>query len=294
VTSTAGLFSAAYDRLFTDKRRRKIEHIVVALSVVGFLAHLAAIFVARNFPGAPPAVEAFGHNYFSAVATPFNFVLFYEVLILIAAIPQSTTKSLETQYEIVSLIFMRGFFQDIAEIDLDKLKEPTSELGPAFQDVSAGILMFLLVAIFRHATRKKDAGPPLISELVEKFIARKKLVSLCLTILFLVLAGRSIWEVAVDLAQGQSELHIQTGFYAEVFTAMIFTDVLILLFSLLVSDHYELVFRNGAFVVSTILIRAALTAGHPFGAVVGVAGMVFGIVTVLIYNYYLRVSSRKV
>jgi len=268
---------------------------MVALSVLGFFAHLALIFLARNLHASPPLVATAGRNYLSAIATPFSFILFYEVLILISAIPQSTTDSIATQFEIVSLIFVRGFFQDIAGIDLDQLKTPSTDLAPALLDVAAGITMFLLVTIFRHITQKRNAGlPQEFSPRLKKFIARKKTVSVALTILFLGLAGRSIWQFALELARGsQDAFHHRTGFYADVFLVMIFTDVLILLLSLLVSDHFELVFRNAAFVISTILIRSALTAGHPYGAVVGVAGMIFGILTVMIYNYHLRVCGRK-
>jgi hypothetical protein len=44
---------------------------------------------------------------------------------------------------------------------------------------------------------------------------------------------------------------------------MIFTDVLILILSLVVSGRYEMVFRNAAFVLSIILLRFSLTEGHP-------------------------------
>ena len=58
-------------------------------------------------------------------------------------------------------------------------------------------------------------------------------------------------------------MNLNSFFYTDVFTVMIFTDVLIVILSLAVSDRYELVFRNGAFVISTILIRFSLTAfGH--------------------------------
>src|ERR1700693_2989422 len=82
---------------------------------------------------------------------------------------------------------------------------------------------------------------------------------------------------------------VNTFFYTDVFAVMIFTDVLILILSLVVSDSYELVFRNAAFVIATILIRFSLTVGRPYGAVLALSGMVFGIFTLLIYNYHARI-----
>jgi hypothetical protein len=249
------------------------------------------IFAARHMHPAPPLIAAVGHNYLSAISTPFNFVLFYEVLIMISAIPKSTTQSIATQFEIVSLIFVRSFFQDLAETDLDPGSKATlGDLSPALQDVVAGITMFLLVTVFKHVARR--GHPREHRHGLAQYVDRKKVVSLALTVLFFGLAAHSIWEFVVELAHRSPDaFQGRTEFYADVFTVMIFTDVLILLLSLLVSDDYEMVFRNAAFVISTILIRFSLSGGHPLGAEIGVAGMVFGIVTVLIYNYHLKLNA---
>jgi hypothetical protein len=74
-------------------------------------------------------------------------------------------------------------------------------------------------------------------------------------------------------------------FYNDVFTVMIFTDVLILILSLVVSGRYEMVFRNAAFVLSIILLRFSLTEGHPYGAPLALFAMVFGILTLLVFNF---------
>ncbi len=228
---TASPFSAAYDRLYAEERHHSIERVVVTLSVLGFIAHLAMILAARHLHPAPPLIAAVGHNYLSAISTPFNFVLFYEVLMMISAIPKSTTQSIATQFEIVSLIFVRGFFQDLAEIDLDPGSKTTlGDLSPALQDVAAGITMFLLVTVFKHATRHVHTRAHQYG--LAKFIARKKIVSLALTVVFLGLAAHSIWEFVLELAHGSTEaFHGHADFYADVFTVMIFTDVLILLLS---------------------------------------------------------------
>ena len=76
-------------------------------------------------------------------------------------------------------------------------------------------------------------------------------------------------------------------FYTDVFAVMIFTDVLLVILSLVVSDSYELVFRNAAFVISTILLRFSLTVARPYGAVMALSAMIFGVLTLLIYDYHL-------
>ena len=289
--------AGAFDRLYSDSHRKALERWIVGLSVAGFLAHLVHIFLARSLMNPPPLIAAAGQNYLAAISTPFSFILFYEVLTLISAIPASTTQSIAKQFEIVSLIFIRGFFSDIASLDFDHLLKPNQDLTPVFVEVGAGLVMFLLVTVFQHAASGRPAEQATEgTEALARFIERKKLLALGLAILFVSLAAHSVWDYALEVYrqthQGAlSVLAPPTAFYSSVFTVMIFTDVLILILSLVVSDHYELVFRNAAFVISTILIRFSLTAVHPWGALLGVGGMVFGILTVLIYNYHCRVKA---
>jgi hypothetical protein len=293
----SGVLTTAFDRLYAEDRRARLDRLIVHLSAGGFLVHLALVFLARTLPHPPVLLAAVGPNYLSAIYTPFSFILFFEVLMLIAALPESTTQAIAKQYEIVSLIFIRRFFKDIAELDdIGKLTQLTPDIRTIFLDVSSGLMMFLLVTVFLHAGRRRslpDTGAGHSSEIL-KFIARKKAIALALTVLLISLAAHSLfefsreaWNVAYHGAPGMDP---NTVFYTEVFTVMIFTDVLIVILSLAVSDRYELVFRNAAFVISTILIRFSLTAVRPSGALLALSGMIFGILTLLVYNYHVRIS----
>jgi hypothetical protein len=158
----------------------------------------------------------------------------------------------------------------------------------------AGVFMFLLVAVFQHiATRRRtESASALPSLSTMRFIGQKKIIA---TGLFLLLIAMALWNVglffstAVQILHGgQGTLESATYFYNGVFTAMIYTDVLVLILSLVVSDRYEMVFRNAAYVASVVLIRFALTEGHPYGALMAIAAMLFGIATLLVYNYHIR------
>jgi hypothetical protein len=297
---TASLANA-FDRVYSDQRREWLDHAVVNVSIAGFLVHLLLVFLARTLPYPPALIAAVGTNYLAAIYTPFSFILFYEVLMLITALPQSTTQSIAKQYEIVSLIFIRRFFKDIAQLDdIGKLAQLSPEVLPVFLDVGAGLFMFLLVTVFLHAGRRRpqrDTRPGDSAEL-KKFISRKKAIALALAVLLVSLAAYSLVDFAFEdsraIYQGSKlSLDPNTFFYADVFTVMIFTDVLIVILSLAVSDRYELVFRNAAFVISTILIRFSLTSVRQYSALLAVAGMLFGIVTLVIYNYHARVRALE-
>jgi hypothetical protein len=285
--------AAAFDRIYSPASQARLDRAVVNVSVAGFLVHLALIFLSRALPHPPALIAAVGTNYLAAIYTPFSFILFYEVLMLIAALPQSTTQSIAKQYEIVSLIFIRQFFKSIAELDdIGKLAQLSPDVLPVFLDVGAGLVMFLLVTIFLHAGRRR-VGPdtlPVESDELARFITRKKTIALGLTVLLLALAAYRLFEFSLEALQGSgASADTNSFFYTDVFTVMIFTDVLIVILSLAVSDRYELVFRNAAFVISTILIRFSLTVARPYSAVLALTGMIFGILTLLIYDYHLRV-----
>lgn len=291
---------SAYGLIFSDRNTAAFKQLAIRLSVVGFLVHLLFIFLARTLPHPPPIIAEAGGNYLAAISTPFNFILFYEVLTLIAALPASTTRSIANQFEIVSLIFIRDVFRDIAKAsDLVTVHKLTVESLPMFLDMWAGFVMFLLVAVFQHVAQKREpnSAKAIPSRETLRFISQKRMVAAGLAILLLTMAAYnlSIFLVGVGrvLTRGQGGLEGTTTFYNDVFTVMIFTDVLVLILSLVVSGRYEMVFRNAAFVVSIILIRLSLTEGYPYGAPLAIVAMLFGILTLLVFNYHVRVSGNQ-
>lgn len=287
-----GRLPAIFDYLYAEPRREALDRLVVWVSVAGFLVHLALVFIAAELPAPRALLAAVGTNYLSAIYTPFSFILFYEVLMLIAALPQSTTQSIAKQYEIVSLIFIRTFFKEIAELhSVGKLATLSPEAVPVFGNLGAGLLMFLLVTVFLHAAGQgTPIAPGTERGELANFISRKKVIALALTILLVTLAVRRVIEFVFGIAVPEN---LNSFFYTDVFTVMIFTDVLIVILSLVVSDRYELVFRNAAFVISTIMIRFSLTAGWPYGALLALMGMAAGIFTLFVYNYHRRIARSQ-
>jgi len=298
------VLDAAHDAIFSERNKAALKQLVIRLSIAGFVLHLLLIFLARTLPHPPLAIAEAGQNYLTAISTPFNFILFYEVLTLIAALPASTTRSIANQFEIVSLIFIRDVFSDIARAgDLVTQHRLTLQTLPLLMDMWAGFLMYLLVAVFQHVAQRKaetslTAGPGRNQALGRaRFVAQKKVVAVGLAALLLAMAAYNLGVFAVAiyraLATGQAAIEPATTFYNDLFTVMIFTDVLILILSLVVSGQYENVFRNAAFVVSIILIRFSLTEGYPYGAPLAVMAMIFGILTLLVFNYHVRINGPQ-
>ncbi len=288
---------AVHDRTFTDAHKQALKYIVIRLSIAGFAAHLLLIMLARAIEHPPAILQLIGRNYLDAIATPFNFILFYEVLTLIAALPASTTRSIANQFEIVSLIFARNTFTDVAEAsEAVKGHVFNMKMAPLLADMWAGLGMFLLVAIFQWVAQKRPRprGTAERSRRLDRFITQKKIVAVGLSSLLLAMAAYYVGLFVLAIGRTLLARHPVAGpvggFYNDLFTVMIFTDVLILILSLVVSGQYEMVFRNAAFVVSIILIRFSLAEEHPYGAALAVLGMVFGILTLLVFNLHMKVQ----
>ncbi|MDJ0865475.1 MAG: hypothetical protein QNK03_05145 [Myxococcota bacterium] len=275
------------------------RRLIVHLALGGLVVHLGLVFLARSLTSPPAVVAAVGTNYLAALYTPFSFVLFYEVLLLILSIPESTTRSLGKQYEIMSLIVIRNVFKDIAEFEsVADLSQELAEFAAVLLDMGGGLLMFALVAAFYHVNRSRPrrvGGSPLERRRLEDFIGRKKLIALLLSVL---LFGIATWNLASWLVEvfgvarsgAVPTIDVRTIFYLDLFTVMIFADAVILILSLRLSTHYELVFRNAAFVVSTILLRFSLAVQKPYDVGFALASMAFGTLVLLIYSHYLRVN----
>ncbi|MGD0734918.1 MAG: hypothetical protein ABR976_07210 [Terracidiphilus sp.] len=291
--------AAAHDRIFSEHNKTALKHLVIRLGIAGFAIHLLLIFLAKTLAHPPTLIAGAGENYLVAISTPFNFILFYEVVTLIGALHESTTRSIAYQFEIVSLIFIREVFKDIAEAAEMVTKHTlTLEALPLFVDMWAGFLMYLLVAVFQHVAQGSAGhmGKVAPSMARARFVAQKKGVALGLGALLLTMAAYNIglfgMDVFRDAVTGQTGLAHVTTFYNDLFTVMIFTDVLILILSIVVSGHYEFVFRSAAFVVSIVLIRFALTEGYPYGAPLAILAMVFGIMVLIVFNYHMRIHQK--
>lgn len=286
-----------HDLIFSDENKTALKQAVIRLSIAGFVAHLALISVAR-WLNSPLMLNLIGDDYLSAISTPFNIILFYEVLTLIGTLHVSTTQSIANQFEIVSLIFIRDSFVDISS---GRAILPTHSFTPPplplYADMGAGLFMYFTVGVFRHIAQHQRGLPSEEGSAAARarFTAQKKVIAVALTLVLLGMAAYNVALFALDawrrLHGGHPRPDPVTTFYHDLFTVMIFTDVLVLILSLVVTGRYENVFRNAAFVVSIILIRVALTEQFPSRAPLAVLGMVFGVVTLLVYNYHNRLND---
>src|ERR1700681_492053 len=77
-------FELLHDVMFSDSSKLILKNLAIYLSIAGFAIQLTLIFLARTLVHPPMLIALAGQNYLTAISTPFNFILFYEVLALIA------------------------------------------------------------------------------------------------------------------------------------------------------------------------------------------------------------------
>jgi hypothetical protein len=102
-----------FDHYFGPDKVRKIELLILRAAIFSFLVHLLVIFLGNNFG----LLHHTQQNYLKAIYTPFSFILYYEVFLLIIIIPKSISEFIGKQFEVITLITLRSFFHDIADFN---------------------------------------------------------------------------------------------------------------------------------------------------------------------------------
>jgi hypothetical protein len=279
-----------YALLNREENKAYVEKLFIYLAFSLFLAHLWVIFIADNFELFPTLFQNLNTNYLSALYTPFSIILVYEVYFMILALPLSFTESIKKQYEIISLIILRRVFKDLSDFSgFSEVWEQTDQFLDIVFDLCGGLILFLLVGAFYHASknRKQASSSPKLN----KFIRFKEFIALVLAVLLLFLAAMAFGEWAREVILStysvlDYDLELESLFFDDLFTVMIFTDVLIFIASFLYSKRYEVLIRNAGFIVSTIFIRISLTVKNEYGVLVAIGAVLTGIIVQLIYRYF--------
>ena len=177
-----------FDALDSPAVRAWLERLVVTGAAVGFLVHLIVIGIARLFPDLPQTLfEGIDESPLHAVYTPFSVILFYEVMLLVFALAASHTGEISKQYQIISLIVVRGVFKDIGGFhNLENWLAEPAAVKAVLIDMAGAVLMFLIVTGFtllRHVTPKMTTHRDL-----EGFIQLKKAVAVLLLVVLVTLA----------------------------------------------------------------------------------------------------------
>lgn len=272
-----------FDSLFNTQKVRKVELIILRVAVVAFLLHLLVIYLGNNFN----YFRHFQHSYLKAIYTPFSFILFYEVILLVIIIPKSISEFIGKQFEVITLITLRSFFHDIADLDLkNSIQIYNPEFISLLYDLGAALLMLAFTILYYKIYNKNRKAD--ISGELKDFINIKKLVSLCMIFILLLLSVSSLYQWSAEMLQAirldKNYPNPNTVFYTDFFSIMIFVDVLLLIISFIYHFSFFTIFRNASFIITTILIRMSLTIEKPMNYVVVLIGFLFAIFSFYLYS----------
>jgi len=279
-----------FDKHFNAKSVRKVELLILRVAVFAFLFHLIIIFLGNNFI----YFKNLQHSYLKAIYTPFSFILFYEVFLLVIIIPKSISEFVGKQFEVITLITLRSFFHDIADLDLkNSININNPEFISLLYDLIASLIMLSLTILY-YKIYQNNRKSEIVNEL-NNFINIKKLVSLSMILILFLLSISSffIWgkEMLGALELKQNYPDPNTVFYADFFSIMIFVDVLLLIISFIYHFSFFTIFRNASFIITTILIRLSLTIEKPMNYIIILIGFLFSIIS--FYLYSLRNTNNK-
>jgi hypothetical protein len=279
-----------FDKHFNAKSVRSVELLILRVAVFAFLFHLIIIFLGNNFI----YFKNLQHSYLKAIYTPFSFILFYEVFLLVIIIPKSISEFIGKQFEVITLITLRSFFHDIADLDLkNSININNPEFISLLYDLIASLIMLSLTILY-YKIYQNNGKSEIVNEL-NNFINIKKLVSLSMILILFLLSISSffIWgkEMLGALELKQNYPDPNTVFYTDFFSIMIFVDVLLLIISFIYHFSFFTIFRNASFIITTILIRMSLTIEKPMNYIIILIGFLFSIIS--FYLYSLRNTKNK-
>ena len=283
--------------VFTHATRKAIGRWALYLAIFSFIVHLLLHLFRSYIPGGMDA--ALLKDPISAIYTPFSILLVYEAYLMIYYLRRSTTIYIAKQYEVISLILIRGLFKDMAALDL-KIATWSSQHNLEFAaDIILVVLAFYLVYWFYRlsgtykyadfeAMEQKEIGPRL-----KQFIQAKNYLSLVLFVVFVFLGFQSFFTWIVPTFQHIEQANmvaVNAIFFEQFYNFLIISDVIILLLSFLYSDNFPVIIRNSSFVISTIMLKLSFTAEGLLSQILILLGIGFGVLMLHVHNKYKALS----
>ncbi|MCY7420852.1 MAG: hypothetical protein LH478_03805 [Chitinophagaceae bacterium] len=282
----------------SEKSKDIIQQITLGFALMGFLVHLGLIELVHFGIINSTYTEGLLNNPIGAIYTPFSFILFYEVYLLIYYLPKSFSKYIGKQYEIITLIIIRRVFKDLSKLELTtdffKRKNDVNFL----YDLLAVLILFALIITFYSLAKPTVQAAPNTEgpdPKLTRFIKIKLLISSLLILVFLFMSIQSFttW-VSITFSRG-TEITVANDdlnkiFFDNFFTILILIDVLLLLLTFTLFDKFSVVMRNSGFAISTILIKISFGTTGIVNNLLIVTALVFGVSIFYLHNRFLAMD----
>ncbi|MDH6305263.1 uncharacterized membrane protein YhaH (DUF805 family) [Parabacteroides sp. PF5-5] len=285
-----------YPLFLSPKSKKQFEKIIFFTAIIAFIIHFTLIVLAdlNYIQSSSYSNNGKGLNPISSIYTPFSIILLYEIYLLIYYLPTSITIYLGKQYEIIALILVRKIFDDLANLPIGSSYFDYETVEKLLLTFGGLIALFLLIFLFYKLSGNKPERTDEYEckdEKSRKFVIAKKIMSLILLLLFGILFIRSFSEIkdAGSLSM-DNIIHLtykmNNTFFDTFFTALIITEVLLLLFTFELSDHFNKVIRNSGFIVSTILLKLSFKAEGLLNVGIILVAVAFGVAILSVHKLY--------
>ena len=250
---------AIFDLCMGDEAEDRIRKAAIVSAVVGFFLHIGlwALDSTGRISITGEASELVSSP-LSSLYTPFSILLVYEVYQLIRTIPDSFSSSVGKQYEIATLLVVRDILKRLSEVEGTEGWEISSDLGFLLVECAAFLALFYTsLTYFRISDNSTKSGD--MSGDIAVFVESKRLVANFMLIVFLLTAAYSFFTWIASVQDGGGSVS-RVIFFLDFFTFLILADILILLVSYWFYTDFGNLARNTGFVLSTVIIRVAISS----------------------------------
>ncbi len=248
-----------FDMCMGEEAEDRIRKVAIVSAVVGFFLHIGlwALDSTGRISITGEASELVSSP-LSSLYTPFSILLVYEVYQLIRTIPDSFSSSVGKQYEIATLLVVRDILKRLSEVEGTEGWEISSDLGFLLVECAAFLALFYTsLTYFRMSDNSTKSGD--MSGDIAVFVESKRLVANFMLIVFLLTAAYSFFTWIASVQDGGGSVS-RVIFFLDFFTFLILADILILLVSYWFYTDFGNLARNTGFVLSTVIIRVAISS----------------------------------
>lgn len=242
-----------------DSSEEYIRKVAMVFAVVGFFVHIVvwALFETGNITITGEASELV-KSPLSTLYTPFSILLVYEVYQLIRTIPDSFSSSVGKQYEIATLLVVRDILKRLSEVENSEGWNISSNLGFLLVECAAFlVLLYTSLTYFRISSSSEKSEQ--MADNVAIFVEAKRGIANAMLLIFLATAAYSFYTWVDSVQDGGGSVS-RAIFFLDFFTFLILADILILLISYWFYTDFGNLARNTGFVLSTVIIRVAISS----------------------------------
>lgn len=271
-----------YELFLGDDTDQKIRKIAIISAIIGFCLHLLlwALYQIDEINPSGEYIEMLSSP-LSSLYTPFSILLAYEVYQLIRTIPESFSSSVGKQYEIATLLVVRDILKRLSNIEFQDGWVLDSDLGYLIVECMAFLVLFYTSLVY-HRIGKDVKNENLGEDRLSSFINSKELIALLMLLVFVIITFTSMSGWIESVMEGKGSVNREI-FFLDFFTFLILADILILLISYWFYTDFGNLARNTGFVLSTVIIRVAISSQ-------GVSAMLLFVLSGIIGVAIIRIS----